>query len=520
MLVSYKGPLGPCPGGDFLPCVRSGGSSYLVKSVFSGRHMPNRLYRPMIDLKLLPFQRRFVAAAMRDGIRTAALSIPRGGGKSTLAGIMASDALKAAKPHEEIALVAASLEQGRIVFKVVRRLLGETGYRYLDSTTKVGITAPNGAKLRVLASSGRTAMGLMSVPLVIADEPGAWQVRDGELLWDAITTAMGKPDSSLRCVLIGTLAPMGQPGHWWHELVAGGSGGSTYVQALQGDPEKWDQWPEIRKANPLMGTFAESRAVLLEERDAARRDSRLKSRFLSYRLNVPSSDESTMLLTVPDWKLLTQRDVPPRSGRPIVGIDLGGGRAWSAAVAVWESGRVECLALAPGIPSISDQEKRDHVPAGLYQKLVETGALRIASGKRVPAVSQLVDAVRENFGLPANFICDRFRLGELRDAAGSGAQIVARVTRWSEASADIRALRKFAVDGPFSVAETSRPLLAASLAAALVKSDDQGSVRLVKRGSNNTARDDAAQALVLASGSFERSTPGRGARPRRRLHVV
>ena len=86
-------------------------------------------------------------------------------------------------------------------------------------------------------------MGLVSVPLVIADEPGAWQLRDGELLWDAITTAMGKPDSSLRCVLIGTLAPMGQPGHWWHELVAGGSRGSTYVMALQADAELWDQWP-------------------------------------------------------------------------------------------------------------------------------------------------------------------------------------------------------------------------------------------------------------------------------------
>ena len=104
-------------------------------------------------------------------------------------------------------------------------------------------------------------------------------------------------------------------------------------------------------------------------------------------------------------------------------------------------------------------------------------------------------------------VADRFRLPELRDAAGSGARIVARVTRWSEASFDIRALRKYAADGPFSVAETSRPLLAASLAAALVKSDDQGSVRLIKRGSNNTARDDVAQALTLAAGSYERAAP-------------
>ena len=336
-----------------------------------------------MDLKLLPFQRRFVAGAMRDGIRTAALSIPRGGGKSSLAGIMAADALKSAKPHQEIALVAGSLEQGRIVFKVVRRLLGESGYRYLDSTTKVGITAPNGAKLRVQASSGRTAMGLMSVPLVIADEPGAWQVRDGELLWDAIVTAQGKPESSLRCVLIGTLAPMGQPGHWWHELVASGSRGSVYVQALQGDPKKWSQWREIKRVNPLMNKFAESRAVLIEERDAALRDTRLKARFMSYRMNVPSADESELLLTVDDWERMSARAVPDRAGRPIVGIDLGGGRAWSAAVACWQSGRIEAIAMAPGYPSLADQEKRDRVPAGLYQKLADLGVLMIATGLRV-----------------------------------------------------------------------------------------------------------------------------------------
>ena len=42
------------------------------------------------------------------------------------------------------------------------------------------------------------------------------------------------------------------------------------------------------------------------------------------------------------------------------------------------------------------------------------------------------------------------------------------------------------------VAESSRPLLAASLSVALVKNDDQGNVRLSKNGSNNTARDDVA----------------------------
>ena len=68
-------------------------------------------------------------------------------------------------------------------------------------------------------------------------------------------------------------------------------------------------------------------------------DSRLKARFLSYRLNRPSGDESEVLLTVGDWEKVTAREVPERQGRPIVGVDLGGGRAWSAAVALVESQR-------------------------------------------------------------------------------------------------------------------------------------------------------------------------------------
>ena len=88
-----------------------------------------------------------------------------------------------------------------------------------------------------------------------------------------------------------------------------------------------------------------------------------------------------------------------------------------------------------------------------------------------------------------------------------------RVTRWSEASEDIRALRKIAADGPLACEAASRPLLEVSFSGALVKSDDQGSVRLVKRDTNNTARDDVAQALTLAVGEFAR----RMSHPPRRL---
>ena len=115
-----------------------------------------------------------------------------------------------------------------------------------------------------------------------------------------------------------------------------------------------------------------------------------------------------------------------------------------------------------------------------------------------------MELIKQTWGRPSGLICDRFRLDDLHDA-GVPCRVTSRVTRWSEASYDIRALRKYAVDGPFSVAECSRSLLAASLAVATVKNDDQGSTRLIKRGSNNTARDDVSAALILAAGLYERT---------------
>lgn len=461
----------------------------------------------MIDY--LPFQKRFLKAAHGPNVRTAALSLPRGNGKSALAGDLVRQLLTPVDPlfreGTESVLVAASIEQARIVFRFARAdLESSPEYRFLDSHTRIGIChVPTNTRLRVIASNGRTAMGLVNCPWAICDEPGAWQTVGGELVWDAIQTAQGKPGSPLKVLLIGTIAPASAG--WWPDMVADGSKRSVHVTALQGRKERWDSWPEIRRCNPLMARFPESRKVLIEERDAARADSRLKARFLSYRLNLPTADDSEMLLTTDDFQRACKRPEALPGGRPIVGIDLGAGRAWSAAVAMWESGRCEALAVAPGIPSLEAQEKRDRVPSGTYQKLAALGQLQVATGLRVQPASALIDAIRDRWGVPAALWCDRFRLPELQDCA-TGWNVQPRVTRWSEASEDIRALRKMALDGPLSVAKASRLLIQASLAVAMVKNDDQGSVRLAKRGTNNQARDDVAAALTLAAGAWARAS--------------
>ena len=472
-------------------------------------------------MNLRPFQRKFLAKALSDRVSTAVLSLPRGNGKSTLSAYILERCLTPGdvlfEEGAEYLLGAASLEQARNAYRPLRAALEPLGdYRFIDSITRLGIThKPTNTKLRVLSSNAKTAFGIVGSPIAIFDEPGSWETSGGTLLFDALKTAQGKPGSRLRLIFTGTLAP--STSGWWTELVEGGTHGSTYVSALQGDRKSWDRWPTIAKANPLMALYPESRATLLEERDAARADSRLKARFLSYRLNIPASDESVTLLTVDDWERMAGRETPPADGQAIVAFDLGAGRAFSAAVAVWKSGRAEALALAPGIPNLESQERRDHVPKQTYTDLQADGRLSVAEGLRVQPASALWESVCEHWGTPVKVVCDRFRIGELQDAIKGDCPIEPRMTRWSESSADIRALRKMVKDGPMVVSQESRSLVSASLARATVLNDDAGNTRLQKRGSNNVARDDVSAALILGAGAWERASSRPSGRP---THVV
>ena len=60
------------------------------------------------------------------------------------------------------------------------------------------------------------------------------------------------------------------------------------------------------------------------------------------------------------------------------------------------------------------------------------------------------------------------------------------------------------LDGGLAVASGSRELLTWSLSVARVKKDESGNSKLVKGASNNTVRDDVAQAFLLAGGALDR----------------
>ena len=94
-------------------------------------------------------------------------------------------------PGAEYLLCAASIEQARLCFRFIRAALEPLGgYRFIDSATRIGIThLRTFTRLRVLSSNGKTAMGIVGCPMLVADEPGSWEVTGGQLMHDAIQTA-------------------------------------------------------------------------------------------------------------------------------------------------------------------------------------------------------------------------------------------------------------------------------------------------------------------------------------------
>ena len=193
---------------------------------------------------LLGFQTSFVKAICRKEhpVSIAALSTPRGNGKSWLAGVLISRALTPNDPlHEndvENVLVAASRAQAGIVLDFTRNLLAdEEGYRWrIDGVEHLG----SRARVKVISSDSRRAMGLgANVRLVVCDEPGSWAPQSGRRLWEAVTGAIGK--RRMTVVAIGTLAPsaLTGPASFWPSFVASGSGEGRHISLLQADPEKW-----------------------------------------------------------------------------------------------------------------------------------------------------------------------------------------------------------------------------------------------------------------------------------------
>ena len=469
---------------------------------------------------VLPWQSRFVRGAFAEGVQSAAMSLARGNGKTTLVAGIGAAALDGplAVPRGETVIVAASYQQGRIAFDHIAAFMGDklhdrTGWRVQDSMQVASIeNRETGARVRVIGSDPKRAHGLAPV-LVLADEPSQWPSSTGERMVAALRTAAGK-QPIFRFVALGTRPASDD--HWFAKMLAGGSDYAQCHAAEPDDPKfRIGTW---RKANPSLAHMPDLEAAIRAEVKHARQDPAMLPEFDALRLNLGTDDTATAgLLEAGTWtRIESEAD---RAGPCCWGLDLGTSAAQSAIAAYWpETGALDCVAAFPARPSLAERGLRDGV-AGLYSDMAKRGELIVTGGNAVDLGALLAEAMTR-FGRPAALAADRWREAELRDALDKAgvpaAALSLRGQGYKDGGEDVRDFRRACLDG--RVVPVQSLLLRNAMGEARVVMDPAGNSKLAKNndgGRRVRARDDAAAAAILAVATGWR----RGAqRPRRRRY--
>ena len=116
--------------------------------------------------RLLQWQRQFVKGLVKRAAYHAALSVPRGPGKTTLLAAVASAAIDGPLrvPRSEVVVVASSFEQAQILFRDMLAFVNldahDKDWRLHHSAQRAALEhVPSGCRVRCIASDPRRAHG-------------------------------------------------------------------------------------------------------------------------------------------------------------------------------------------------------------------------------------------------------------------------------------------------------------------------------------------------------------------------
>ncbi len=477
----------------------------------SGRHAGQ-------PFDVLPFQRRFLAGAFGQP-DDAALSIARGNGKTTLCAGLLAAALYGplAQPNGESVLVASSFEQALIGYRVLKAFMAveierdPKRWRIQDSVNRAAITdRETGASVRVLGSDPRRLHGLQA-NLLILDEIAQWPPTQVDAMIAALETSRGKIPGS-RMLWIGTRPAIAS--HPFAKALDGGVGYSQVHAARPEDPP-FQRRTWVR-ANPGLNHFPDLEAAIRIEARKAKADPSRLAAFKALRLNMGTADVvEALLLPAETWARIEGE--AEAVGPMILGLDLGGGVAQSAAAAYWPAtGRLDAFAVFPAIPDLADRGMADGV-GGLYVQCAERGEI-VLGGSRVSDIPTLLETALDRWGNPVAVVADRYRVTELRQHLEAinfpMAELVNRGMGYRDGAEDVRSFKRAALDGLLTPVKSL--LLRSAMMEARVVSDPTGNQKLAKGaegGRRERAKDDAVAAAILAVGVGRRGMQGGGQTP-------
>ena len=438
----------------------------------------------------------------------AALSIGRGNGKSGFVAALAAAVVCPGAPlhgtKREVVCVASSFGQARVIFEDVLSYATGLGHdlgdrslwRRQDSQNMATLEyRPSGARVRCIGSDPRRAHGLRPY-LVLADEPAQWESSSGksEAMASALRTGLGKtPDS--RLIALGTLPADGQ--HWFSQMLRDAPYCQLHAAAKDAPIFRATTWA---RANPSLKFLPSLKAEIKTEATAARRDGVQLQSFKSLRLNQGVSDVvSGVLLEADIWENIEGE--ADRDGEYVLGLDLGGSTAQSAAAAWWpRSGRLEGFAVFPENPDLATRATNDGA-GNLYAECHRRGEL-LLGGDMTSDVQVLLSEALERWGIPAAIAADRFKKAELIQHLNAIdfpiADLVLRGMGFRDGAEDVRAFQLAALGG--HVTPVKSLLMRASMGEARLVGDVAGNWKLGKGtegGRRSRAKDDIVAALIL-----------------------
>ena len=473
-------------------------------------------------LELLDWEREVIDGAMQPNVSRIGISIPRKNGKTELCAGLSVSALCGALAQEagEVVFVASSFEQATIAFRSVLAMLDAkieedpARWRSEDHANRARITDRKSKSiLKCIGSDPRRAHGLRP-HFVLLDELAQWPATRDRMM-AALTTAAGIRE--MRMLAIGTKADSEQ--HVFSKWLRNAD--YTYVRSAHPDADPLDI-ETYAACNPSWHAFPLLRKAIMSEIEVARREPSELPRLRALRGNLGLSDVEQQVLIDPSvWQACETADLPPREGRPIFGVDLGGTAAMSGLAAFWPAtGRLEALAAFPELPGLLERGLADGV-GQVYQQMAEEGDL-LQLGQRVVPPEGLLEEGLRRYGPPVAVVSDRWRDGELLQALDASSfppcPFVPRGQGFKDGSEDVRLFRRAAIDQRIAVASTL--LVRSAMSEARVVSDAAANHKLAKStegGRRAKARDDVAAAIILAVAHGERG----GAQPvKRRRYAV
>ena len=452
-----------------------------------------------------PWERRFIMGTFgQDG--DAALSIARGNGKSAFVAALAAAVVVPGGPlhgtRREVICVASSFLQSRIIFEDVLSYARGLGHdladrelwRRQDSQNVATLEyVKTGARVRCIGSDPKRAHGLRPF-LVLADEGGMWEAGKADQMISALRTGLGKTPGS-RLIALGTLPADGQ--HWFSQMLRDAPYAQLHAAEKDAPIYHARTWA---RANPSLRYLPSLKAELKKEAAAAKRDGVVLQSFKSLRLNMGLADVvSGVLLEADVWESIEGE--AERSGEYVLGLDLGGSTAQSAAAAYWpESGRLEGFAVFPENPSLATRSTNDG-SGSLYSECYRRGELLLA-GDMVSDVRELLTEALDRWGTPAGVVADRFKKAELighLNALDFDVDVVLRGMGFQNGAEDVRGFQLAALDGHLTPVKSL--LLRASMSEARLVGDVAGNWKLAKGsegGRRSRAKDDIVAAAILA----------------------